>query len=67
VLLDEASHDVFVCLQCPEGPFFVLSHEEAITFHIGTEDGSEFAFYFLGGHEIPPLKILGRVGEKQFS
>jgi hypothetical protein len=52
VLLDEVSHDVFIDIQCPNGPFFILSHETAVPLHIGTEDGRKFAFKFLGGHGV---------------
>jgi hypothetical protein len=52
MLLDEAPHHILVCVQGMDSPLFVLCHEAAITFHIRTENGSELALNFLGGHGI---------------
>jgi len=43
-----------------DGPPFVLSHEAAIAFDIGAEDGSEFTLNILGGHRIPQ-RLVGRL------
>jgi hypothetical protein len=44
-----------------EGPLFVLSHETAIPLHIGTQDGSEFAFNFLGHGILLQDFVNGRI------
>jgi hypothetical protein len=60
MMLNETSHHLLVSIQDADSPFLILSHETAVTLDIGTEDGSEFAFYFLGGHGIPH-RFVGRL------
>jgi hypothetical protein len=43
-----------------KGCNFILTHEATVTFHIGTEDGSKFAFDTLCGHGVSPLKSYYR-------
>jgi hypothetical protein len=59
-MLNEASHDFFVSIQGSGCGFFIFPHEAAVAFDICTEDGSEFAFNFLCGHGVPPLKSYNR-------
>jgi hypothetical protein len=61
VMLDEVCHRFFVGIKCADGPCLILTHEATVTLHIRTEDGSEFALDFMGGHGIPP----GRLQEKE--
>jgi hypothetical protein len=60
VLLDKVCHHFLVSIKGPNSPFFILTHEAAVTLNIGAEDCSEFAFNFLGGHGIPQ-RLVGRV------
>jgi hypothetical protein len=60
VLLDEVCHHFFVSIKSMDGPRLILCHEAAITLHICTEDGGEFAFNFLCGHGIPQ-RLGGRL------
>jgi hypothetical protein len=43
-LLDKISHGGTVGLQCADGCLFIIFHETAVPFDIGTEDSDEFAF-----------------------
>ncbi len=59
MLLDKRSHGFLVSLQHLDSPNLVLTHETAVAFDIGTEDGSELAFDTLRCHGITPLEFLG--------
>jgi hypothetical protein len=51
-MLDEASHYFFISIKSEDCTFLILPHEEAVTLHIRTEEGSELAFNFLCGHGV---------------
>ncbi len=53
MMLNQASHHLFVRIQDADCPFLILSHKTAIALHICTENGIELAFNLLGGHEVP--------------
>jgi hypothetical protein len=64
-LLDKNSHDLFVVVQCPEGPLLIFSHEAAISLHIRTQDGGELTFEFFCWHGVISLKFYnGNAGDK---
>jgi hypothetical protein len=54
VLLNEASHYFFISVKGVDCPNLIFTHEAAIAFDIGTEDGGKLSFYFLGVHEVSP-------------
>jgi hypothetical protein len=54
VPLDESRHELFVGVEGSDGAELVLTEKAAVTLHIGTEDGGEFTFDFLGGQGASP-------------
>jgi hypothetical protein len=56
MMLNEASHYFFISGKSVDCANLILPHEAAVSLHIRTEDGSEFAFNFLSVHGVPPLK-----------
>jgi hypothetical protein len=65
VVLDTAGHHLFVFLQGTESGFLICAHEAAVTLHIRTQDGGEFAFKFFWGHGVISLKFYnGNTGDK---
>jgi hypothetical protein len=52
VLLDQIRDDPFVSLQGPHGCGLILTHEAAVSYYVGAEDGSKFAFETFCGHGI---------------
>jgi hypothetical protein len=53
VLLNEANDQLSVGSYSADGLNLILTHEAAVTFHIGTEDSAELTFDALCGHESP--------------
>ncbi len=57
-MLNEVSHHIPISGQVLKGCNLILTHEAAVSLDICTQDGSEFAFNFLGGHGIPQRLIV---------
>jgi len=64
-LLDEVRHHFFIGIKGADSRLFILAHETTVTLYIRTQDGSQFAFNFLGGHGLLPFKRLEAEGQKQ--
>ena len=55
VLLHKISYCGAVSGKCADSRLFIIIHEAAVTFDIGTKNGGEFAFKTFVGHRITPF------------
>jgi hypothetical protein len=55
---DRGDVESVVNIQGPDSPLLIFHHEAAIPLNIRTEDGSKFAFYFLGSHGVSPKNSI---------
>src|SRR5665647_368704 len=58
MLLDQIRDDPSISLQGPHCCCLILTHEAAVTYRVGAEDGSEFAFETFCGHGIASEGLL---------
>jgi hypothetical protein len=60
---ERASYHLLVGTKGMDSPFFILSHEAAVTLYVCTQDGTKFAFKFLCGHGVSSKN--SKIGRKK--
>jgi hypothetical protein len=56
MFLNESGHHISVAGQGVDGQIFIFTHEATVYSNIGAQDGGQFAFIGLGGHDFTPFK-----------